>query len=150
MQLLADQTTDVACPVEVAYRYASNLEHFGEWFPGVIAIESTNALEHGTLGKEYLETVSVPLRGQRKVKIMVKEVQLNKLFVTESAFAPLMPRMEILFRASGVRVCQVTWRMFSRNNGFLTRATIIPVARSVMSKRAAIGVTRLKINLEGK
>lgn len=150
MYLLAEKTEDVACPVDVAYRLASNLERFGEWFPGVIAIESANQLEHATLGKEYLETVAIPLRGERKVGITVKEVEFNRLLVTESVLPPLMPRMEIRFELTGTASCRVTWRMFSRANSLLARATVIPLARSVMRKRAAVGMARLKRVLEAR
>ena len=55
MYLLTENSVEIACPVEAAYEYACNLERFGEWFPGVIAIESANALEHAAVGKTYLE-----------------------------------------------------------------------------------------------
>src|SRR3989338_3223820 len=131
MHLLTEQTTAVACSVQAAYRYASNLERFGEWFPGVIAIESANNLDHAMPGKEYLETVAIPFRGTRKVKLRVKEAEQDKLLVTEGALAPLMPRMEISFQSAGAESCQITWRMFSRNNGSLARFTLVPLARSV-------------------
>ena len=148
MHLIAEHTIDIGCPVDAAYRYASNLEHFGEWFPGVIAIESANGLAIAEPGKEYLETVAIPLRGTRKVKLTVKEAEHNKLFVTEGTLAPLLPRMEILFQSSGIRSCQVTWRMYSRNEGMLAGFTLIPLARGIMRKRAAMGVARLKERLE--
>lgn len=150
MHLLTEQTTAVACSVEAAYRYASNLEHFGEWFPSVEAIESANELAHATPGKEYLETVTIPLRGKKKVKLTVKEAERDKLLVTEGALAPLLPRMEIMFQDSGAESCQITWRMFCRNNGLLARLILVPLARNIMNKRAAIGVARLKEQLEWK
>src|SRR5512134_2691662 len=99
MYLLAERTTEIACPVNVAYQYAANLEHFGEWFPGVIAIESANDLSYAERGKEYLETVAVPLRGQRKIKLVVKEAEQDMSLITEGAFPPLWPRMQIRFEA---------------------------------------------------
>jgi hypothetical protein len=150
MHLLTEQTTKIACPVEIAFLYASNLERFGEWFPGVIAIESANPLAHGMPGKEYLETVAVPLRGTRKIKLTVKEVEHNKRLVTEGAFPPLLPRMEIQFRALGTDACEVTWRMLSRSNSLMGRLTLVPLARNIMKKRAVVGVARLKERLETK
>lgn len=150
MHLLAEQTTAVACPVEAAYRYAANLEHFGEWFPGVIAIESANGLDPATPGKEYLETVSIPLRGHRKVKITVRQAEPGRLLVTEGALAPLLPRMEIVFERSGAAACRITWRMFSRSDSPLARLALVPLARGIMRKRAAVGVARLKARLERK
>ena len=148
MHLLAEQTTTVACSAAAAFRYASNLEHFGEWFPGVIAIESANGLDHATPGKEYLETVTIPFRGTRKVKLTVKEAEPGKRLVTEGALAPLLPRMEILFHPAGAESCEVTWKMFSRNDGALARLALVPLARRVMTRRAAAGVARLKAKLE--
>jgi len=148
MQLLAESSTVIRCPVSTAYLYASDLEHFGEWFPGVITIKSANNLGHAQPGKEYLETVSIPFRGRRNVKITVKEAERDKSLVTEGTLPPLLPRMEILFHAVADDSCQVTWRMFSRNKSVLARLTIIPLARNVMQKRAAIGMARLKARLE--
>lgn len=149
VQLLAEQSTEVVCGVDVAYGYVSNLERFGEWFPGVISIESVNDIQHATVGKRYLETVSIPMRGERKVSITVKEAESNRRFVTEGSLKPLLPRMEVEFRAVSSDKCQITWRMFSRNNGLFARATIVPLARSVMKKRSAIGIERLRLALEG-
>ncbi len=148
MQLLTEQATTIARSVEATYQYATNLEHFAEWFPGVLFIESANTLEHAQRGKEYLETVAVPLRGTRKIKISVKDAQSNKVFVTEGEFSPLMPRMEMLFQATGADSCSVTWRMFSRNDSLLFKATLLHLFKSVMHKRAAIGMKRLRQKLE--
>ncbi|MCW7538595.1 SRPBCC family protein [Aquabacterium sp. A7-Y] len=148
MQLLAHQTTTIARPLEAVFRYACDLERFGEWFPGVLAIESANTLAPAQPGKEYLETVEIPFRGKRKVKITVKEAEAGRRLVTEGRLPPLMPRMEIVFEEVGPAACQVTWRMLSRNNGLLARWTVVPLARRVMRKRAAIGVRRLKDQLE--
>ncbi|MES2040373.1 MAG: SRPBCC family protein [Pseudomonadota bacterium] len=148
MQLLTEQTISIARSVEATYQYATNLEHFAEWFPGVLSIESANTLEHGQRGKEYLETIAAPLSGKRKIKICVKEADFGTVFMTEGEFSPLMPRMEILFQATGAESCSVTWRMFSRNDGFLFKATLLHLFRSVLRKRAAVGVKRLQKILE--
>ncbi|MFZ6712873.1 SRPBCC family protein [Undibacterium sp. TC9W] len=148
MQLLTEQTISITRSAEATYQYATNLEHFAEWFPGVLSIESANTLEHGQRGKEYLETIVVPVRGKRKIKICVKEAEFGKVFMTEGEFLPLMPKMEILFQVTGAESCSVTWRMYSRNDSFLFKATLLHVFRSVLHKRSAIGIKRLQENLE--
>jgi carbon monoxide dehydrogenase subunit G len=148
MKLLAEQHAEIACPVESAYRLACNLERFGDWFPGVVAIESGNDLAHATVGKRYVETVDVPLRGARKVDIVVKEAEPNRLLVTEGNLAPILPRMEIRFEPAGTDACAVRWRMYSRSPGALARMTVVPLAARVMRKRAAVGMARLKKLLE--
>lgn len=148
MHLLAESAVEIACPVGAAYRYASNLEHFGEWFPGVIMIESANGLPPGEIGKEYLETVAVPLRGRQKIRLVVREAERDRLLVTEGAFAPLLPRMQIRFEALTEQSCRIHWQIFSRNRGLMARMTIIPMARAVMRKRALAGLAALKRRLE--
>ncbi len=148
MQLLAEHAVEIACPVDVSFNFACNLDRFGEWFPGVVAIKSANDLEHAVLGKRYLETVSIPLRGKRQVGITVTEAEPNRLLVTEGELPALMPRMEIRFQAINAGSCHVTWRMFSRNTSLIARTVVVPLARGVMRKRAAIGMARLKRRLE--
>ena len=149
MHLLAEKTIAIERPVSAVFKYVANMERFGDWFPGVVLIESANRLDHGQLGKEYLETVSVPLRGTRKIRLAVREIRANRFFATEGKFPPLMPRMEILLNETGSNSCELTWRMFSRNDNLIVRYALLPLARRVMRKRADIGVASLKKRLEG-
>lgn len=148
MYLLTENTADIACPVEVAYEYVCNLERFGEWFPGVIAIESANDLAHAAIGKTYLETVSIPMRGARKIGITVVAAESDRLLVTEGMLPSLMPRMEIQFHSTAANACRINWRMFSRKESLLSRVTLLPLARRIMRKRASIGMRRLARTLE--
>ena len=148
MHLLVERNIEIQKPAAVVFDYVSNMERFGEWFPGVLSIESANTLVHGQVGKEYLETVAVPLRGKRKIKLAVKEVQPNKLFVTEGKFPPLLPRMEIALSEAGAEACTLTWRMFSRNNDRIVRLALLPLARHLLGKRATAGLHKLKRRME--
>jgi len=124
------------------------LENFGEWFPQVRSIVSANSLPHAHIDKEYLEVVAGPNGKERQLLVRVKQVKPNLLFVTEGDYPPLLPRMEVTFHPQGIESCIVTWRMYSRNNSLLARFTLLPLARRVIRKRAAVGVARLKKNLE--
>jgi carbon monoxide dehydrogenase subunit G len=121
MHLLTEKSAHIQRPALAVFGYVSNMEKFGEWFPGVISIASANALDHGQQGKEYLETVSVPFRGTRKVTLQVREVRGQHFFATEGRFAPLMPRMEIELHETETNSCALTWRMFSRSNNLIVR-----------------------------
>lgn len=101
MHLLAEDSVRIKRPVSDVFDYVKNMERFGEWFPGVLAIESADAHSHGQIGKEYVETVVIPLRGKRKIKLVVREAQVDKIFVTEGKLSPLMPRMEVSFYSNG-------------------------------------------------
>lgn len=149
MHLLAEETVHIKRAVPDVFNYVTNMERFGEWFPGVLSIQSANHQRHGQVGKEYLETVSLPLRGQRKIKLVVREAEAGRRFVTEGRLFPLMPRMEVTFSPVGVASCQLTWRMYSRSEASFVRLALLPLARRVMRKRAAVGVKRLKRRLEG-
>ncbi|OGB25993.1 MAG: polyketide cyclase [Burkholderiales bacterium RIFCSPLOWO2_02_FULL_57_36] len=149
MHLLTEKTINIKRPISAVFEYVANMEKFGEWFPGVVLIESANGLDHGQVGKEYLETVSVPLRGTRKIRLAVREVRGNRFFATEGKFPPLMPRMEISLSEAEMNSCELTWRIFSRNNNLIVRHALLPLARRVMRKRAESGVAALKKRLEG-
>lgn len=148
MHLLAKEDVMINRSAKVIFDYVTNMERFGEWFPGVRSIRSANGYPHGHVGKEYLETVAIPLRGERKIKLVVRAVQANKLFVTEGDLFPLMPRMEVRIDSNGTESCNVTWSMFSRNESAIFRLTLLPLAGAVVRKRATWGIGKLKSNLE--
>jgi hypothetical protein len=148
MTLLAESSVDIACPVELAFAFAADLENFPRWFPGVIAVASADALPPATVGKHYREEVAMPLRGRRSVPIRVVEAVAPHHFVTEGELPLLLPRMEIAFAVREAGGCRVTWRMSSRRTQGWARWTILPLARRVMARRAGIGLLRLKRHLE--
>jgi hypothetical protein len=148
VHLLAEESINIKRPVPEVFDYVTDMERFGDWFPGVLAIEPANWRKPGQVGKEYLETVAVPLRGRRQISIIVRESQPGKFFATEGKFPPLLPRMEVEFEPGEGGTCDLTWRMFSRNRGLVFRFTMLPLARRIMKKRAAIGLRRLGTKLE--
>lgn len=150
MHLLAEQSVEIARPVATVYRDATNLEHFGEWFPAVIAVVSANDLAHATVGKEYRETVEVPGRGRLDVRIVVREARPDAWLATEGDLPPLLPRMEMAFTALTPHSCRLTWRMWSRHPGDdeSVRTALWPAASRLLSQRATEGLTRLRQRLE--
>ena len=149
MYLLAGSVVTIACSSAKAFGYAADLEKFGDWFPGVIGIAARDALPFATPGKQYVETVAVPLRGRRTVRISVVEADSPKRLVTEGDLPLLLPRMEIEVDDLGRDSCEVRWRMLSRNERILARLAVLPVARWVMRRRASAGLRNLKQRLEG-
>lgn len=148
MYLLADATIDIARPGAEAFEFACDLENFAAWFPGVIDVVAHNAAPYFERGREYRETVDVPLRGRRLVAIRVVEADAPRWLATEGDLSIVMPRMEIRIAESSPQQCTVHWRMFSRNTGLLARLFVLPLARTVMRQRAAAGLRRLKQRLE--
>lgn len=148
MHLLTEKTIQIQRPAVAVFDYVSNMEKFGEWFPGVVSIESANDHHHGRQGKKYLETVSMPIRGTRKIGLEVHEVRGHHFFATQGQLLPLLPRMEISLHETGKNSCELSWAMFSRSNSLIVRYTLLPLASHVMGKRAALGVAALKKLLE--
>lgn len=148
MQLLVDKKCRIRRPALEVFQYVSNMENFGEWFPGVIAIESHNPMRHGEVGKEYLETVRVPLRGQQQIVLAVQEVRGHQFFATEGRFRPLLPRMEIALAETDGGFCELTWRMYSRSSHPAVRYLLLPLAKRVMGQRATSGLAALKERME--
>ena len=149
MHLLASSVVTIACSRTKAFDYAADLENFIDWFPGVIGIVADDELPFATPGKQYVETVAVPLRGKRTVRIWVVEAASPKRLVTEGDLPLLLPRMEIEVDDIGENSCEVRWRMLSRNEIVLVRFAVLPVARWLMGRRATAGLRNLKRRLEG-
>lgn len=139
--LINRENTDV-------FNYVSNMENFGAWFPSVISIVSNNEEPHGVIGKKYLETVKIPFAGLKKIPISVVDSKQDAFFVTEGDFSPLFPRMEIEIKRIDNASSAMSWRMYSRNNSRMAKMLLLPLAKSVMQKRANVGIKRLKVNLE--
>lgn len=150
MYLLADAAVDIACPCTDAFDYACDLENFAEWFPGVISVVAHNDVPFSRRGREYRETVMVPLRGPRSVAIRVVDGEPPQSLVTEGDLPLVLPRMEIRITQSAADRCTVHWRMLSRTNNALARRSVLPLVRTVMTRRASTGLHRLKERLEGR
>ncbi|MFI5507371.1 SRPBCC family protein [Mycobacterium sp. NPDC051804] len=148
MYLLADADVDIACSAADAFDYACDLENFSDWFPGVIDVVAHNDVAFSQNGREYRETVDVPLRGRRSVGIRVIDAEAPHRLITEGDLSIVLPRMEIHLTQSSPQVCTVRWRMLSRNPNTLARLVVLPMARTVMTKRAGAGLQRLKQHLE--
>ncbi|WP_142386868.1 SRPBCC family protein [Mycobacterium hubeiense] len=99
-------------------------------------------------GKQYVETVAMPLRGTRSVLIRVVESDPPQRLVTDGDLPLLLPRMEIEFRNIDANSCEVAWRMLSRAENAVVRWTVLPFARLAMGRRARTGLGKLKERLE--
>lgn len=148
MILLAKTETKIQSSAQEAYQLLVNMERFGEWFPDVITIKSVNELAHGEVGKTYLETVSIPLIGNRKIKLRVAEAIRNQRIVTEGNLIPILPRMDIFIAELNEHEILVKWSMFSRSPNKLVQLLLLPSVKRLMQQRADIASVRLKQLLE--
>lgn len=149
MRLLTSAVITIGCSSTKAFDYAADLKNFGDWFPAVINLVAEDDVAFTTPGKRYTETVAVPLRGERAVRIVVVEAEIPVRLVTEGDLPLVLPRMEIEFSAVGEKSCEVRWRMLSRNETALARFTIVPFAGWLMGRRARAGLRNLKRLLDG-
>ena len=144
MYLLASTGAVIPRRRQEVFDYVSDLTRFPEWFPGALEVRPRDALARATVGKQYEETVALPLRGLQQVLIRVVEADPPRRFVTEGSLALLMPRMEIDLEDAGAHACRVQWRMFSRNGALLPRWTVLPLARRATQLRADAAMGRLQ------
>jgi carbon monoxide dehydrogenase subunit G len=148
MYLLASTSVAIECTRARVFDYVADFANFPQWFPGVVEVQSRDALPPATVGKLYAESFRVPLRGRRSTLVRVVEVAPARRFVTEGAVAHLMPRMEIELHDAGDGCCRVQWRMLSRNTARVARWTVLPLARLALQQRADAAMRRLKQRLE--
>jgi carbon monoxide dehydrogenase subunit G len=151
MKLLASETVTINTSAQNIFDFMVNMENFKHWFPGVIAIESANDLPHGVVGKLYLETVKVPFKSKpKKIKLQLVESESPLSFATQGTFPPLMPRMEVRLTSVDAATTKVYWQMFSRNDSLLFKVMILPLIKSVITKRARLGIEKLKKVIEAE
>ena len=150
MYLISESTIGIELPSLQVFEYISNMENFAQWFPGVVSIKSVDQKGHGEVGKKYLESVTVPLRGKQNIELSVVESIPGKLFCTIGEFKPLLPKMKIELLDLKDGGCELSWRMYSRNDSKLVHFLVLPLAKRIMQNRAGLGVVRLKRKLENK
>lgn len=148
MNTIAEHSVEINNNIEAVFSYVSDMENFGEWFPEVVKITAVNSQNHESLGKMYRETVKVPTQGEKEVTIKVVEFNKNKKFVTEGDLFPLLPKMTVLFTSLEDNKSLVNWKMQSRNNKLFFRLLLLPMIKSLMTKRAKRGLSNLKGKLD--
>ncbi|OZG74443.1 hypothetical protein BTA51_05390 [Hahella sp. CCB-MM4] len=134
MILLAQAEELFRQPTSDLYQYVTNMENYGEWFPGVVEIASLNALEPGEIGKQYVETLELPI-GKAHLTIEVVEAIPGCIFITKGDLQPLLPRMEMRFYPESESECRFQLSYYSRNDGLQETGDIIATLREDLSKR---------------
>jgi len=145
LEKIASFEIDTSINKEECFLYLSNMDNFDNWFPEVVEIVSKNKGPIG-VGKQYLETVKIPLIGYKKITLTVKNFEQYSQFSTEGNLAPLLPRMEISLSNSSNGKTNINWAFYSRNSSKLFKL-FVPLFRYVMTKRAKIASVKLKVAL---
>lgn len=143
MILLAQVDEMIQCPVSRLYPFVTNMENYKNWFPGVIDIVSGNALAHGQVGKEYVETLDLTT-GRRTLRIVVRQVEPNQIFITESDLEPVLPRMEMRFRDGLPEGCQFNLSYYSRNTELDPNGQLITSIQQDLGERIVSAIRQLK------
>lgn len=149
MPVLTEQSIVIVKDVDAVFDYVVNMENYAQWFPGVLSVKSADSLPSGSPEKTYEEVAKDPIKGPVRFNIKVKEARRNQFFVTEGSYVPLLPKMTVVFQKINFNETRLDWKMESRNNSWLFKLTLLPVAKHLISKRAKLGLIALKRNLEG-
>ena len=144
---LSKTSITIDAPTPVVFKYVSNMENYKRWFPGVVDIKSANNLEHGVIGKEYVEKLSLP-SGESELIIEVDQCDTNQLFLTKGDLAGILPQMTITFFVDEDKRCEMTLQYHSRNPELAEVSDIIIVLREDLNVRAKKGLAKLKYILE--
>ena len=146
--LLTSQEIIATISIQKAYSFISNMENFGLWFPEVIEIVSDNKLDHGVVGKTYLEKVNLPPNGIQQLGIEVKKAEAPNLYVTESEFSPLFPRMTMQLTELEPGITRINWSMISRSKDYDFIEKELPGFKQIIGSRASLALQQLKKILE--
>ena len=143
MIALARAEVQLASSAAEVFAYVADLRRFGDWFPGVLAIEAAHPGGEPGAEAHYRETVRLPLRGATQVAIRVREFVPGQRLVTEGDLAPVWPRMQIEVRAREAKRCELSWQMHSRSDRTSVRL-LSPLLRRVMQRRADAAMKQLQ------
>ncbi len=152
MILLAEKTMILKHAVEQVFPYVTNMENYGEWFPGVLTIESVDPQEHGNIGKRYKETLAMPT-GNATLLIEVKDCVPGKRFYTEGDLDPVFPAMKMLFEESErneestEKSTTFYLSYYSRNSDLSEDDGMIKALRENLSTRIEVAAVNLKVSL---
>lgn len=140
---LAKVSTRVSAPVAVVFDYVTNMENYGDWFPGVVAIKSGNDLPHAMVGKTYLETLMFP-DGEHELSIEVVQSEAERLFLTQGDLEAVLPQMTMRFSEEQEGTCTFDLQYHSRNVSLSEESEIITALRKDLAERAAMALVNLK------
>ncbi|MCG7585723.1 hypothetical protein [Photobacterium sp. OFAV2-7] len=144
---LAQEKQQIDQPITQVFSYVTNMENYRNWFPGIDSIKAINNLEHGQVGKQYVETLSLP-QGTVDLIIEVKEMEQNRLFMTQGDLEPLLPQMTINFSETSESSCIIELTYFSRNLELRADDELIIGLANDLSIRANEAVKELKRIME--
>jgi hypothetical protein len=130
------------------YSYLSNMENYGQWFPGVVNIQSANKQRHATIGKRYSETLIMP-EGDVTLTIEVKQASTNTLFYTEGDLKPVFPAMKMEFQDLGAAGTQFSLSYYSRNPELSDSHAMIKALRADLSLRIGQAMSKLQLKFNG-
>jgi len=146
---LAKTSGIINVPINDVFRYVSNMENYGHWFPGVVAIKSKNDLMHGTVGKTYAETLSLP-EGECELIIEVVQCENNRVFLTKGDLAGVLPQMTVTFASNEKNNCHITLQYHSRDSSLTSKSDIVISLKEDLKERAEKAITSLKEILESE
>ncbi len=130
-------------PPSRVYEYVVDMENYGNWFPGVIDIRSTDKLPAGTVGKRYLEKIEFP-EGPGELTIEVKQATPNERFVMEGDLPQLLPRMTVDFADDGEDGCRLTLTYESRHPDVAADPDTVDILHRDLMGRSEIALRTLR------
>ncbi|PCK29657.1 SRPBCC family protein [Pseudoalteromonas piscicida] len=143
MILLAKKDITLNVDTEKAYSYLTNMENYGDWFPGVSSIASANNLAHSAVGKKYTEHLTLPT-GESTLTIEVTRSEQNTAFYTEGDLHPLYPAMAMTFKRLNKNDTQFTIEYFSRSQEATLNQGMLSSLQNDLSERLDIAETNLQ------
>lgn len=141
--LLANKIIELSGNAMEVFDFVTNMENYAQWFPGVVAIRSANALAHAQVGKQYVETLAFP-DGVKELVVEVKKSVKYQVFETEGDLAPLLPCMTMLFSTlDQPDTCELNLSYRSRNSTLSANDDFIVRIKEDLNSRIEIASRNL-------
>ncbi|MGJ8682474.1 hypothetical protein [Paraglaciecola sp.] len=146
---LSKTSGTISVPVNTVFNYVTNMDYYGDWFPGVQGIKSKNSLPHASVGKTYSETLLLP-DGEHELTIEVVKCETNQFFLTKGNLTGVLPQMTIKFEADEENKSRIELQYHSRSSTLTESSDIIVALKKDLTDRASKGISNLQTILEEK
>lgn len=133
------------------FDFVTNMEHYADWFEGVIKIVSANDKDQFSQGKCYQETLIIN-GDEVQLTIEVDQCTRAKCFITKGDLAGILPQMTMCFDATennhGAQETLMQLSYHSREPALANNLSMLHFLREDLSARADKGLSKLKALME--
>jgi len=148
MDFVAESRVNIDLPLAEVFEYVSDFNNYADWAPGILSMKEVDQIPVDTIGKKYIETLNIPIKGETSIDLVIRHFEKDRLIRFEPALKPLLPRFTLRFTEIGKNMTNVQWLCESRNASPVFKKVLKPVLSKVIQKAGDEQLATLKSLME--